>query len=364
MMQRHATPCLSFSNAAAVVCIAVVTCLAAPGCGGTLEVVAERPLPETSKPKGLIVYPAAIMIPNSTALEYIARADDVANFLLERTELPVLGPFDYKSFRAPDEMRVTSTSTDLMTRNDEPLDLKGWLAVRLMVTENRAMNTRDLIDNRKSAKKKGQIYRQRGVEATVRVEVEVYEAMRGKRVAQIVIKDKDDVTAVTQEGDPRPGIKRLVRKALALLLQEAEPLLEASPMRRVRSGFVAAVPKFATFSTPGKLSFVDKFKDKDDTDRQAAMIGLWDRFHPGLPVKATFVAGKNPGLLVLKARKPFELHDVVLTVGGKPVYTMHQLDRRLQQCGVAGCEVVARRGFKDVKLHVNWQAVPKIEADE
>ena len=332
------------------------------GCGGSLEIVAQRPLPEAEKPKGIIVYPAAIMIPNSTALEYVARANDVVNYLLERTELPVLGPFDYKAFRAPDEMRVASTSTDLMTRNDEPLDLKGWLALRLMVTENRAMNTRDIVDMRKESKKKGQTYRQRGVEATVRVEIEVYEAMRGKRLAQIVIKDIDDVIAVTQEGDPRPGIRRMIRQAMDLLLEEQSALLDASPMRRVRKGFVPSIPKLAAYSTPGALSFTDKMKGKDDTDKQAAMIALWDRFQPGLPVKATFVASKNPGVLVLKAQKPLEQHDVILNVGGKPTWTMGQLDRRLQQCGVAGCEAMVRRGFKDVKVHINWPATPKVEA--
>lgn len=353
----------AFATATVAAFVAAASLLSA-GCGGTLQVVANRPLPETAKPKGIIIYPAAIMIPGSTALEYIARADDVANYLLERTELPILGPFDYKSFRAPDEMRVASTGTDLMTRNDEPMDLKGWLALRLMITENRAQNTRDIVDMRKKSKKKGQIYRSRGVEASVRVELELFEAMRGKQIAQVVIKDMDDVIAVTQEGDPRPGIARLVRKALDLLLEESGTLLEASPLRRVRTGFVAAVPKFAAFSVPGALSFSDKLRDKDETDKQAAMIGLWDRFQPGLPVKATFVASKNPGVLVLKARKPLVQYDVIINVGGKAVYTTHQLDRRLQQCGVVGCEATVRRGFKDVKVHLNWPAVAKIEAGE
>lgn len=364
--QRHSASASGYlgavmSRVLGALLVAATTLFGTVACGGSLEVVAHRPLPETSKPKGIIIYPAAIMIPNSTPLEYVARANDVANFLLERTELPVLGPFDYKVFRAPDEMRVASTSTDLMTRNEEPVDLKGWLALRLMVTENRAMNTRDIVDMRKKSKKKGQIYRSRGVEATVRVEIEVYEAMRGKRIAQVVVKDVDDVIAVTQEGDPRPGIAKLIRTAMTMLLEENETLLDASPLRRVRKGFVPAVPKLAAFGVPGSLSFVDRLKDKDETDRQAAMIALWDRFQPGLPVKATFVAGKNPGLLVLEAKKPLEKHDVVLSVGGKPVYTMYQLDRRLQQCGVAGCEAMVRRGFKDVKVHINWPAVPKVE---
>lgn len=351
-----------FRSAVSTVVFALALGLA-PGCGGTFEIVADRPLPETTKPKGIIVFPAAIMIQGSTGLEYIARANDVANYLLERTELPVLGPFDYKFFRAPDEMRVASTSTDLMTRDKDPVDLKGWYALRLMVTENRAMNTRDIVDQRKRSKKKGQIYRQRGVEASVRVEIEMYEALRGKRVAQIVVKDLDDVIAVTQEGDPRPGVRKLIRKALGMLLQQQDALLDASAMRRVRRGFVPAVPKLADFSAPGGPSFTYKLKDKDDTDKQAAMIALWDRFHPGLPVKATFVASKNPGLLVVKARKPLQQYDVIISVAGKPVWTQHQLDRVLQGCGIAGCEAVARRGFKDVKVHLNWQPVPKVDGE-
>ncbi len=85
-------------------------------CGGTFEVIAERPLPEATKPKGIIIFPAAILIPGSTPLEYVARADDVANWLLARTELPIMGPLDYNVYRSPDELRVASSSTNLMTR--------------------------------------------------------------------------------------------------------------------------------------------------------------------------------------------------------------------------------------------------------
>jgi len=331
------------------------------GCGGSFEVVAERPLPETEKPKGIIIFPAAVMIPGSTPLEYASRANDMANWLLARTELPVVGPFDYKVYRLPDELRVASTSTNLMTRARDRIDIKGWLALRLMITENRAHNTRDIVDMRKNSKKKGQVYRQRAVEATVRLELELFEAMRGKRLAQIVIKDVDDPSALSPDGDPRPHVQKMIFKAMSMLFAEQAALLDATPRRRVRKGFVPSVPALASYSIPGKPSFLDKHKDKDDTDRQAAMMGLWDRYKPGLPTKAVYVAGKHHGLLALDARDPIQKHDVVMMVGGKKVFLPHQLDRYLQQCGQAGCEVTVRRGFKDLKLQVNWRPTEKLE---
>lgn len=333
-------------------------------CGGTLEVIADRPLAETAAPKGIIIFPVGVMRPDATPLEYIARADDVGNWLLRHTELPVIGPFDYKLFQPPDEARVASTSTNLMTRNDDQVDLKGWLSLGIMITENRASNVRDLVDNRKNAKKKGQVYRQHGVEATVRIELNLYDAMRGKHIAEVVVKDTDDVTMVPEQGDPRPGVRRLLLKGMQMLFAQAAPLLEGAPMRRVRAGFAPAVPKFANFAVPGKASYMDKFRDKDDTDKQAATIALWDRFSPGLPVKATYVAGKTHGLLALEKRAPLEQYDVIISVGGKPVYTMVQLDRRLAACGMAGCEVLIKRGFTEQKVHINWQAVPKLDEPE
>ncbi len=340
-----------------VVCISTA-------CGGAYEVVVEKPLQPRPAPQGLLVFPAAVLTPNADGLEAIVRTMDMADWLLDHTELPLIGPYDFNIYKEPDELQIASVDTDLMTRGGSRLDLRGWLAIHVMVTENRATNIRDIVDKRDKDPKKRKTYRQYGIDSTVRVEAQILDARYGKRLAHAVVTAKDDPTQVKSEGDPRPILRTLIHKALSILLAESEAIVSAKNTRRIRSGgFLDAVPTLATWKTAQRKSFQQRQEGKDDIEKQAALEGLWMRFKPGLPVKATFVGTRHPGVMALTARPPLEKYDVVKMVSGKKVTAVHQLDRLLQECK-GDCKARIRRGFKDVDVRLVWPPAPQPASDD
>ncbi len=342
---------------------ALLATLMLSGCGGTRELVVEQALAKRLPPKGIVILPVAVMTPDGSALECIARTRDVANYLLANTETPLIGPADYRVFKEPDEMRVASIDTDLMTRaTGTRIDMRNWLAVFVMVTENRATNIRDIVDKRS---KKKQTFRQYGIDSTVKIEVQVLDARYGKPFARVVITDKDDPTKVRTEGDPRPIIKELIEAALAVALSKAEDTFtKAGKSRRIRGReFLDSVPLLADWGTAGRPSFNAKRKDKEDIVKQAALEALWTRFQPELPVKATFVGTRHHGVMALKARAPLQQYDVVKTIDGRPVTTSYQLDRALQSCRKA-CNAMVRRGFKNVEVDLTWPPAPPLPPED
>lgn len=332
----------------------------AVGCGGGTEILVEQPLQARPAPHGLLILPAAILTPGADAMESIARTHDVADWLLDHTELPLIGPFDYKCYKEPDEMQIASVDTDLMTAGaaTKNIDLRQWLAISVMITENRATNIRDLIDKRGKNADKPKTYRQYGIDSTLRVEVQVLDARYGKRLAHVVLKARDDPTEVRSEGDPRPVLRLLIRRALALVLNETEAIVSARQTRRVRAaGFLDAIPTLADWKTGQRKSYNQRYEGKDDIEKQAGLESLWMRFRPGLPVKATYVGTRHPGVMALANRAPLEQYDVIKVVDGKKVDAVYQLDRVLQGCQ-GGCMAKIRRGFKDMDVRLTWPPAP------
>ena len=336
------------------------------GCGGGAEILVEQPLQPRPAPQGIVILPVAVLTPGADGLSSMARTRDVADWLLDHTELPLIGPFDYKSYKEPDEMQIASVDTDLMTPGAQikGVDLRNWLAIHLMITENRATNIRDIVDKRAKDPKKRKTFRQYGIDSTLRVEAQVLDARYGKRLAQVVLKAKDDPTKVRSEGDPRPVLRDLIRQALGLLLAETEAIVAAKNTRRVRSaGFLDAVPALADWKTQLRKSFFQAQEGKDDIEKQAALESLWIRFQPGLPVKATFVGTRHPGVMALEARPPLEQYDVIKLVDGKKLVAVYQLDRILQGCK-GGCMARIRRGFKDLDVRLAWPPLQPPEEDD
>lgn len=325
------------------------------GCGGGPEVLVEEPLKPRPVPEGVVLFPVAALTPGANALECIARTGDAARWLLEHTELPILGPADYASFKEPEDMRVASIDTDLMSRTSGArTDLQNWLSVHIMITENRATNVRDIEDRRQKDPKKLKIYRQYGIDAEVTVEVTVADGRYGKPLARAVVRGIDNPADVRSDGDPRPMLPQLIGLALERAFLESESVVAARPRRKVRGpGLLDAVPLLAAWKTPQKPSFIQALEGKEEIEREGALESLWTRFQPNLPVEATFVGKKHPGVMALQDRPPLARYDVVTEVAGQPVQTVYQLDRLLQACA-AKCPARVRRGFTDVDVNLAW----------
>ncbi len=335
-------------------------------CGGTFKVVEDKPLAAKGpKIKGFIVFPVADLTHDAKTIDAAVRGSDVAAWLLDRTEQPVLGLLDFKIFKVPDDLRIASVDTNLATRDDgRRKDLNGWIAVWVQITENRATNIRDIVDARKKGKKNQSVYRIHGVEATVRVEVQFLDAMRGTRLATIVIKDVDDPTQMQLKGDPRPRVTQLVHRALRMALAEAKERIAAETPTRIvrRAGTKPNAPALAGFSTPDKPSLAEVYAKKGDIDLKIAISTLWSRLAPDLGVRDTYFATKYPGVLLTADRAPLKRGDVILSVDGVTVLGRYQLDRAVRACKGRPCKVKIQRAFKSLTVDVIWLPVPRPEA--
>jgi hypothetical protein len=356
--RRHASVTLT-SLTLMVCCAAALT-----ACGGSYEVIKEQPLTEDVRPpKGIVVLPVALMSHRGSAVGIALRSTDVANWLLDHTEVPLISVLDYKIFKPVDEVKIASADTDLVTaEGDERRDLTGWWAVTVLVTENRSTNVRNIVDTRKG-KDGATISRKFGIEAVLRVEVTVRDAMRGGVKAQVVVVEDDDPDSSPIQGDPRPVLRRLVERALALTFEAALPGLTQPQRRIVRSrGLLPSVPALADLSFPDKPSYNEPFVDRPKAAQEAALVSIWDRVMPNLDVRATMRATRNPGVLMLEDRAPLKQYDVILEVSGRPVRDQVQLDRRLQACSPS-CEARVRRRRNTIELILPWKSVPP-PADE
>lgn len=348
-------PCSFPSASSVVLSLLAVALLGACGSSGP-QIVEESPLVVEKKPNGIVLLPVALAIPDATALEVIARTGDIARWLLQRTDLPVVGPFDYTLYKSLDEARTVSSDTDLLNRRDDVgVDVRNYLTLHVLVTENRAMNTRDITDVRQKDPKKQKTFRQRDFDSKIRVEATVYDAMRGRRLAHVAIEADDDPTEFEQGGDPRPGVTRVIGLALDHLVRtSAENLLGIGSRRTRGDGLLDSVPLMAVWGVADLPSFATQHAGDEEIVREAAELALWDRFGPGLSVRDIRAGARNPGVLVRTPLAPLESGDVVLKVAGKDVFTAYQFDRRLDACATQGCAVLVFRGGQQRELIVNW----------
>ena len=348
-------------------CVAVVLC-AVPllgACGGASSQVLEETAlnPSQPVPRGIVVLPMALAVPGGNALEAVARSHDIAALLLRRTDLPVLGPMDFLLQKNPEEASVVATDTDLLMRDEtRRVDVHGWIDVHVLVTENRAMNTRDIVDEKQKDPKK-KLYRQAAFDSRVRVEATVHDAMRSRQLARVVVEAADDPTNFESGGDPRPGITRLIELALNRLIDGGAAVLTGHGNRKTRGeGFADSLPAMLAWGAPDVPSFDSQQADQPEMIREAKALELWDRFAPNLGVREVRAATMHPGVLVRTARAPLQVGDVVLEVAGHPVRARYQVDRLLQGCAEAGCKVSVWRGTQQQDLQVAWpkaaQATP------
>jgi len=336
------------------------------GCSGPIEVRKEVPLTEdTAMPKGIVVMPIAVMTHKSDAIEVAVRSSELAGWLIDRTEVPVLGPLDFKTLKELDEVQVASTDTDLVTQGDGTgLDLRGWWSLHALLTENRAASQRHTVDTKTAKGTDGKtIAAVYGIESQLRLELVLRDAMRGRVLAAVVIVAADDPSDVPLEGEPRPLVPRMFEDALKRLFGDALERLQGSPIRAVRSaGLLVSAPALAAQEFPGRPSLASAYVDRNEADRDGALFTVWDRVHPNLNVNAALTATRAPGVLVTKARAPLQVHDVITEVNGQAVRDVYQLDRRMRVCG-QGCTAKIARGRELIDMPLPWAALPRPEVD-
>ncbi len=336
--------------------LAIASLLTLAACGASGPQISEIQAPDaTAHAKALIVLPVALAMQEATALDIAMRTDQVARWLLAHTPQPLIGPGDFSILHPVDEIGVVSADTDIINHaQDLQLPVREAMALHILVTERRATNVRDIQDVRNADPKKQPTFRQHGLEAHLRTEIWLSDALRGRRLAGLVVELTDDPTDVMPGGDPRPGLTQAIELALTQLKEVAGPLLAETGVRQTTGeGLVDSLPATLAWAPPGKESWNQVNKNKDEFMRDVATLALWDRLAPGLPDKQRVVAAKNRGVLVRTAQGPLQPGDVVTAVDGHPVVAAYQLDRALQAAGGAGVHALVLRGgaVTDVPLH-------------
>jgi hypothetical protein len=338
---------------------AVVACR--PG-----QVVDERAPAADLRPSGIVVLPVSLAIPEIGPAEVALRTFDVANLLLRKTDVPLLGPLDFDVLKPLDEVRVAAYDTDLGAKGDDVgIDWQGFVALHVMVVENRATHVRDITDTRIQGAQKPKVFRQHGVESSLHVEATLLDVRRGTRLAWTAVDVADDPLDFEPGEDPRPGVTRAVRGAVERLLQLSQGQLQGSKGRRQRGGgLVDSALAAAQWKGVDAPSLFDALRDKSDVDRQTRMMTLWDRVHPNLQAAWAAAAGRQRGVLVVQPLEPLQPGDIVVSVDDKPVAAVHQLDRRLQACSdrAGGCNVQVVRGGATQSMQVRWPALPTATA--
>jgi hypothetical protein len=312
--------------------------------------------------KALVVLPVALAMQDSTALDIAMRTDDVVRWVMKKGSQPIVGPADFSLLHPVDEISVVSADTDLMTRaSDLKLPVREAAVLHILVTENRATNVRDIQDVRNSDPKKQPTFRQHGLEAHLRTEVWLSDALRGRRLAGLVVETTDDPTEVMPGGDPRPGLTLAIQLALDKLLEIAGPLLSENGVRQTTGeGLVDCLPATLAWAPPGKQSWEELNKGKADVVREAAALALWDRVAPNLSAKELLVASRNRGVLVRKAQGDLLPGDLIVSIYSHPLTTAYQLDRVLQVAGREGVRAQLLRAGAPVDVQLHGPLVPAV----
>ncbi len=336
------------------------------GCGGGYEVLREKPLAEDVRvPEGVVLFPVAMMTHKADALEVAVRSSDTAGWLLDHTDVPVIGPLDFRIFKPVDEIRVASTDTDLATRSEgERVSLAGWWSIAVLVTENRSASIQNVVDTRKG--KDGTTVKQAyGVESVLQVEVTIADALRGGVIASAHVSGLDRNDGLVTEGDPRPRINQLIRAALRLALGEARERLAAGGKRRFRGHEgLTSVTSLTSSAFPDRPSYEEPLKNKDAFARESAIMTIWYRIDPKLPMRPALASMNNPGVLMRKARAPLQQYDIITRVEGVPVVERYQLDRALRNCIAIGCKVEVLRAGKSIHETLRWAEPPAPPEDD
>ena len=343
--------------------LAAVGFSAACGSAGPMAQEETR-LDPALRPPGLILMPVALAIPGSSAIDIAARTNDLARWLMQRTDLPLIGPYDYTLNKPVDEAQNAMTDTDLLARSDAlQADVRNWLVIHVLVTENRASSERDIVDTRVKDPKKPNTWRQHSTDAKVRVDVSVLDARRGAKLAGLVYEADDDPANFDPGGDPRPGVTRIIGEAMALLLAGSGGSLYGTGSRRTRGvGLIDSVPSIMAWSIPDKPSWSEQHQKDEDVVREAAVLGLFDRFAPNLDMRAIFAASRNAGLLVQQPAPGLEPGDIVVALGDRPLSAAYQLDRALQACPPAGCTAAIVRKGQKLDVALQWPPLPPATA--
>ncbi len=340
------------------------TCLVLAGCGSA-EVVDEAPLAPQHKTAGLVVLPVALVTADSTPLEVAAHSLDVCRIALEQTDLPVLGLFDFDVNKPLDEAHTPAYDTDLVTRNDLGSDWQDWLALHVLVTENRATNVRDIVDTRIKDPKKPNTFRQHGVEARVHVEAALYEARKGVRLAWTTLDIDDNPLEFEPGEDPRPEVTKAIKTAVRRLIELAPSLRTGLGGRRSRGDeLVDSLLAITSYKYLDSKPYSAGLATLPPEVKAAKLLVLFDRFAPGMPAHLAAKAIAHDGVLVRTARAPLQAGDIVEAVAGQPVRAAHQLDRLLRGCvgAAGGCALTVQRGGGPQTLQVQWPSLPPIPA--
>lgn len=353
-----------WARLAAIGALLLVPLVAA--CGGPMEVRKEVALAEDAPlPKGIVVLPVAVMTHQSNAIKVAVRSSELAAWLVDHTEVPLLGPLDFKTLKELDEVQVASTDTDLVTQADGAgMDLRGWWSLHALLTENRAASQRRIVDTKSATGTEGKtIGAMSGIESQLRLELVLRDAMRGRVLATVVIVATDDPDDMPLQGEPRPLVPRMFHDALRRLFGDGLERLQGAPVRHVRTtGLVPSAPALAAQEFPSRPSFASDFADKSEADRDAGLFWVWDRIHPNLDVAAALTATRSPGVLLSQPRSPLQKHDVITEVNGHAVRDIYQLDRQLRQCG-QGCMAKIARGRQIMDMPLPWTALPRPDAN-
>ena len=340
--------------------------LATAACGSA-GIVGEKRPPASLRPKGIVVFPIALMQEDATALDVAARSGDVGLWLLQNTDLPVVGPQDFAVTRALDEVTSVEYDTDLLPRKEAfGTDFRDWVALHVLVTENRAVHTKDLVDER--AKDKGgtgKTYRQHGVEATLRVELTLYDTVRGQRLAFTAAEARDNPADVRLSGDPRPALRSALNSALQRLQTIAGVQLQGPAGRRHRGEqLVPSIPALMAYKVADKPSWNEQMASKSADERDGRIYGLWDRFAPETAMVDILSANRNPGLLVQKPLLPLQTGDIVLQVGETPIHAAYQFDRTVRQCAETACNLKVFRKGEVIAVTLRWPTLPRAPIPE
>lgn len=334
------------------------------GCGGPIRVERASPLPErTPPPAGIVVLPVAAMTHRADARETAFRSQQVLDWLLDHTEVPLTGPLEFRAVRPVDEVRIASADTDLATRTDERIDLRGWWAVQVLITENRAASQRQIVDTK--VDKSGRTISQVGaVESALQMELTLRDAHTGRPLASAVVATEDDPSQGQLDGDPRPVLQRLLAAGLRALFGDALAGLQGPAARLVRAGSTLPSPKaLASYETPGRPSFLSLYIDKSEAARDAAMYEVWNRLWADTPDRAVRAGSRHAGVLLRQDRAPLLAMDVITAVGDQSVADPARLDRLLRTCGT-GCRVKVGRGRDIIELPLTWGPVARPEHAE
>ncbi|MEY3013324.1 MAG: hypothetical protein RIT45_2059 [Pseudomonadota bacterium] len=338
----------------------LVAALVPAGCGGGYEILRERPLAEDVRvPEGVVVFPVAMMTHKADALEVAIRSSEVAAWLLDHTDAPVIGPLDFRIFKPIDEIRVASTDTDLATRSDgERVSLAGWWSIAVLVTENRSASVQNVVDTRKG--KDGTTVKQAfGVESVLQVEVTIADALRGGVIATAQVSGVDRHNDAASEGDPRPRVGQLIRAAMRIALGDARERLAAGGKRRFRGREgLTSVTALTSSAFPDRPSYEEPLKNKDAFTRESAIMTVWYRLDPKLPMRPALASMNNPGVMMRASRAPLQQYDIITRVEGVPVIERYQVDRALRNCVAVGCKVEVLRAGKSIHETLRWTEPP------